>query len=424
MAIPGAAATPVRLNSQTRNVAQTLALGAVWLTMALSSVVSTEPAPFDFMMVGLIIFLPLFGLSRLTAPLIFLTCAWLLVAACGFVSSLIATDTAQSARHTGITLYLSLACIAIAAFVLHNPARHARIIASGMIAAAVIAGIAGLVGYADIIPGGFDLLTLHGRASGTFKDPNVLGAFLTPTFVMALHYTITGTGRTRVWCLAALTVISVALLLSFSRSAWLTTFAATVLYMYLSVLIAPTNRGRVRLIILCASGVILTAVVLIGALQFKSVSSLLSERATLSQTHDTGPEGRFGGQLKAVRLILTAPLGIGSLEFRPRYHHEEPHNVWLAMFMNTGWLGGIAFTLLTIGTAIYGFRQVTQPSPVQQLYVAFYAGYIGTLMGGLVVDSDHWRHFYLLMGVLWGVMLTSTAHHLGLAARRTRFLNS
>lgn len=410
-------------DSHTRGAVHTLALAGVWLTMALAGIVFTEPAPFDLLMLGLIVGLPVVGLARMTPVLLLLACAWLLIGAFGFLSTLKATNASQSAMHTGITLYLSFACIVIAGFVLHNPARHARLIANGLVTAAVIVSIIAIIGYADVLPGSYELFTLHGRARGAFKDPNVLGAFLTPSIVMALHMGRQASGTSRAWYVVGLGIICLALLLSFSRSAWLTTFAAVCIYLYLCILSAPDMRRRMGLILLTAAGCAVAGFVLLAALQFSSVSSLLAERATMSQTHDIGPEGRFGGQLKALTLIMKSPMGIGSLEFRPRYHHEEPHNVWLAMFMNAGWPGGLLYLLLSIGTAIYGFRYIAQPAPDHEIFIVFYAGYIGTLMGGLVVDTDHWRHFFILLGVLWGCMLARPTLNLGVPPERARFLS-
>ena len=48
----------------------------------------------------------------------------------------------------------------------------------GLIVGAMIASLAAIAGYFNLVPGGHDLLTLYERARGTFKDPNVLGAFL------------------------------------------------------------------------------------------------------------------------------------------------------------------------------------------------------------------------------------------------------
>ncbi|MEL6289475.1 MAG: O-antigen ligase family protein, partial [Pseudomonadota bacterium] len=247
--------------------------------------------------------------------------------------------------------------------------------------------------------------TLYGRARGAFKDPNVLGAFLSATVVMAAHLCFISRGLVRACYALAVALILIGLLLSFSRSAWLTAFAAAALYAYLVVLVEPTNRRRLWFLSLIVMGALTAIVLLVGALQISGVGSLLSERATFSQSHDAGPEGRFGGQLKALQLIFEYPLGIGALEFRPRYHHEEPHNVFLSMFLNAGWPGGLIFTALLLGTAVYAFRSVTRPSPWQDLFIVFYAGYIATLIGGLVVDSDHWRHLFIFMGLVWGFSL-------------------
>ncbi|MEL7544069.1 MAG: O-antigen ligase family protein [Pseudomonadota bacterium] len=398
-----------------------IAHGAVWFTMALSAIVFSEPAPVDLFLLGLLVLLPVVGLVRFSPLLAVPLCGWLLIAAFGFLASLSATDAGLSARHTAITLYLSLILIVIAGFVLQDPLRHGRVIASGLVAAAVIGALLGIVGYFDVIPGSYDLFTLYGRARGGFKDPNVLGAFLAATLVVALHFTLHRRGAARAWYGASCVIIVFALLLSFSRSAWLTSFAAIAMYLYLSILVAPSNKHRMTLMLMAGGGALICVVMLLGALQFSAVSSLLAERATFSQSHDIGPEGRFGGMTKAVQVIIQSPLGIGSLEFRPRFHHEEPHNVWLSMFLNTGWAGGLLFFLLTIGTAIYGFRRLTQPSPDQQLFVVFYAGYIATLMGGLVVDTDHWRHLFILMGVVTGFSLAPTAGF-QLAEKRTAFL--
>ena len=85
-------------------------------------------------------------------------------------------------------------------------------------------------------------------------------------------------------------------------------------------------------------------------------SGLASERASLDQSYDEGPEGRFGGQQKAAGLILEHPFGIGAQQFVPQYHHEEPHNVYLTMFLNAGWLGGLLFLSLVVSTGVWGLR--------------------------------------------------------------------
>ena len=44
-------------------------------------------------------------------------------------------------------------------------------------------------------------------------------------------------------------------------------------------------------------------------------------------------------------------------------------------------------------------RGATQP-----LFLVAYACFVGNVCEGLIIDIDHWRHFYLLMALVWGMM--------------------
>ena len=144
---------------------------------------------------------------------------------------------------------------------------------------------------------------------------------------------------------------------------------------------------------------------LVVATQIDGVGRLLEERAQLSQSYDEGPEGRFGGHEKAKRLILDNPLGIGAGTFTEVHHHEDVHNVYLSMFLNAGWLGGLLFILMCALTSIYGLRHAFKRTASQPLFVIALAAFIGNVVEGFVIDIDHWRHFYLLMALVWGMMI-------------------
>ena len=38
---------------------------------------------------------------------------------------------------------------------------------------------------------------------------------------------------------------------------------------------------------------------------------------------------------------MTVCVPIDSVQFGSQFHHEDVHNVYLSMFLNAGWLGGI-----------------------------------------------------------------------------------
>ena len=130
------------------------------------------------------------------------------------------------------------------------------------------------------------------------------------------------------------------LFLSFSRGAWLNLAFALAAFGYLSFILARSNWARFKIATVALACVAAMAVVALVALQFESIADLADQRISLDQTYDQGPEGRFGGQLKAIRLLLDNPLGIGAGEFSLRHHHEEVHNIYLSMLLNNGWTGG------------------------------------------------------------------------------------
>ncbi len=40
-------------------------------------------------------------------------------------------------------------------------------------------------------------------------------------------------------------------------------------------------------------------------------------------------------------------------------------------------------------------------------YLAVYCAFVGTAVESVLIDSDHWRHYFLLLGVIWGLMAVS-----------------
>ena len=58
-------------------------------------------------------------------------------------------------------------------------------------------------------------------------------------------------------------------------------------------------------------------------------------------------------------------------------------------------------------TVLLGFRSCFPGTPWQATYIAVYCAFIGTVVESVIIDSDHWRHYFLLLGVLWGLMAAS-----------------
>ncbi len=166
----------------------------------------------------------------------------LVLAGCAFFASTLATDVAQAATHTAVSLYLYLAAFTFAAFVARNPVAHTRLILDAYQVAALLASVIGIVGYFDIVPGAGELFTKFGRATGPFKDPNVFGAFLVLAVVYELHQAVTKRGLSCLVNFAGLGLLMFAVLLSMSRGAWAATGLAVLIYGYLSFVTAKRNH--------------------------------------------------------------------------------------------------------------------------------------------------------------------------------------
>lgn len=398
-----------------RSLVHMLALGLVWLAVASSAVVFTEPAPTDLLTIAALVVLPVVGLAVFRPPLIVVGGVLTAICAAGFIATLYASDTQRAATHMAISLYLALAAVVLGAFVARNPQVHARLLLQAHLAGALLVALAGIVGYFDLIPYAREIFTKFDRASGTFKDPNVFGPYLVPAIVYTLHVWLNRPLGRGLVAASLLAVLSLGLLLSFSRGAWAGAGIAVLIYLYINFVTTRRDLDRLRILALVLAGAAALVLVLIAALQFDQVEKLLDERANLAQTYDIGPEGRFGGHEKAFGVLIDNPFGIGALEFPQRYHHEDVHNVYLSMYLNAGWVGGSLHLLLVLVTMFVGLRHALRRTRTQGYFIIAYAALFATFLQGLLIDTDHWRHLYLLLGMVWALMGTDRA-----AVRATR----
>jgi hypothetical protein len=133
-----------------------------------------------------------------------------------------------------------------------------------------------------------------------------------------------------------------------------------------------------------------------------SVRDILLVRAKAIQPYDVGPGGRFWYQQLALGQILDHPNGLGPFEFA-RIFGGQQHDVYMQGFLVYGWLGGTAYATLVLVTLAIGIRSALIATPWQYYLIAAYAAFVGEVCEGLIVDTDHWRHFFLLLGLIWGL---------------------
>jgi O-antigen ligase len=278
--------------------------------------------------------------------------------------------------------------------------RRLIVLRRAYIIAACFATLVGIGGYFGVIPAA----TLYSRASSTFKDPNVFGPFLILPLILLLQAIISPAVRLR--HLFMFGVILFGLLLSFSRGAWAHFAVSAAIALVLTFLTAPDIRTRVRMIFVSMVAVIGLTAFVAGALSVGGLGEMFEQRAKLTQSYDVGSGGRFGLQEKAVDAMLANPAGMGPFEFA-RVYGGQQHNVYFQAFLNYGWMGGFAYLLLIGLTLFIGLRQCLVHTPWQSYLIAAYGTFCGEVFEGFVIDTDHWRHFFLLLGMVWGLAVAT-----------------
>lgn len=372
---------------------------ALWLLLACGCFGFIEPSPYEIVFLAA---LGLFALSgiRLSYKLVPMVLLLLLYNLGGGFSLIPWMSEEPSVRFMAVSVYLMITAIFYAAIMADDPLGRLDTMRRGYLFAAWIAGLAGIAGYFDIAGGGA-YFSLFGRASGTFKDPNVLGPFL----VLPVIYVFQRMLTRQCGLLAGFVLMSgplFALFLSFSRGAWGNLVGAGLLMMALLFLTSPTRRLRGRIVVVGLLCVLTIVAALIVALSFEGIRDVFEVRASLDQTYDQGVTGRFGNQLRSISALLDLPNGFGPLRFRWNYS-EDPHNVYVNAFASYGWLGGTSFLALMVVTSAIGWRLVFRRTPWQTDAIVIWSVLFITILQGLQIDTDHWRHLFLMLGLIWGL---------------------
>ncbi|PTW60690.1 hypothetical protein C8N35_104318 [Breoghania corrubedonensis] len=379
---------------------------ALWLCAFSGFFVIDEPAPYDLLVVGIagIAFLCGLPLPRAIAPLVILLLVYI---AGGILASTQVPGFATAPMYMATTGYLVISAIFYAAVTARSE-RMLNAIVHGYVGGAVLAALAGIVGYFNLVPGS-EVFTLYGRAKGTFQDPNVFGPFLIFPATWLTCTILMRPLRQGLFASLLLFVLMAGLFLAFSRATWgMTAFTVT----GVGLLLFINERNplfRMRIVALALTGAVLVALGIIAALNTASVATLFAERAELVQSYDASHLGRFARHILGFLLAGEKPLGIGPLQFYKTFT-EDPHNMYLKSFMAYGWIGGIAWPVLMALTLARLFPLIFQPRTTRTIAIAVFLTLVGHALNALVIDMDHWRHNFLLLGLAWGLIAQESAH--------------
>ena len=383
----------------------------VWLVGASGAIVFIEPSPYELMTLAAAI---IFFATGLRLRLVFMPLLLLLfLLNVGYtIGAIPFLDKSEVANWIATSWYMAITVIFFAMVVSEDTAARLDMLRRGLIVGALIAAVAGIAGYLNLVPGGHDLLTLYERARGTFKDPKVLGAFLILPSLFVLQSVVSDGFRKSFRSTIALVIMALAILLAFSRAAWGGLAITSAFMLVLMVLTSRSRAQRSRIIVMSIVAVVVVMVLIAVLLSFDSIREMFQQRASFDQSYDEGRFGRFGRHILGADMALDLPFGIGPLQFH-NYFPEDTHNSYLNAFMSGGWISGVCYPALVFITVIFGFRHVLVPVPWQRAYLAIFAAFLGTVGESFVIDTDHWRHFWMMLGAMWGMFAAAQPYKAG-----------
>jgi O-antigen ligase len=365
---------------------------AVALGVLLLAVVRVEPAPSDLIfavVIAVAFAIGTFDLERVPVSVTTLVGAFL---ALNLLSAIGAVDPGRAAEFFAITLYLGILALWLTSYVCS--VRRARLV---LLAYLTGAGLSAAVACAALFvhfPGAAAFVS-GPRAQGLFKDPNVFGPFLVPAALILMEETVVP--RLLRWRLATklaiLSILTVGIVFSFSRAAWLNLAVGVVVL--LTVLSLRRGGGRKAFMLLAVA--LVAAATLLGALAATSSLDFLEQRATL-QDYDAQ---RFGAQATGVEIAAEHPIGIGPGQFEAA-SEISAHSTYVRALAEQGVLGVLLILGLVILTLGFALRNAAFGRDTYGIgSAALLAAWFGIVANSAFVDTLHWRHLWLVAALIW-----------------------
>jgi O-antigen ligase len=367
--------------------------------------VTFEPAPYEVILAAFLGTSLLLGL-RIPAGILPLMIPVFTFTLGGIIASFQIDDYSRGLIYNAVTLFLGLTSVFFAILISKEMGRL-RLIFRVYVVAAACTSVLGILGYFGMP--GFDVFTRYGRAQGAFADPNVFAPFLIAP-ILYLIYGIMNRSVTMLPIRAAfLFVILLGEFLGFSRGGWGVTTVSTLLFYCLLLINEPKSNIRAKYILMGVVGIATLIVAIIVALQIPAISDIFVQRAQVVQNYDGARLGRFARHAIGFELALSKPWGIGNLEFGFLYGEDE-HNVYLRSLLSYGWIGFISWLMIVLWPLVAGFKMLFAQRPWQIYFQICYVVFFCHLLLAWVIDIDHWRHVYLLLGMMWGCILLEKQH--------------
>lgn len=391
--------------------------------------VALEPAPYDILL-GVLLLLRWLGpaaIRWLRKPLRLKVSLedWFVIAFAGgsVVSAIV---------NHGDYFFLAVTMYLLSSYVVFGRSRPAvtRALVMGYVAGALLEYL--LVSIWRLLNEPFLSRVMFGswRVKGTFKDPNVFGAFYIPLFLGSIDALLCRSwskeSAYRTIGLFALAILSAhAILASYSRGAVIASVVGLLVLGFIRL------RNGSPTLMYKAVGLLLVVPVLGFSLETaitftqktfhsseivrveKSSSSVRVTSEVASRVHERASlkpydNKRFSVQAAALALAPSHPLGIGPGRILERFNYDA-HSLYIRVLVENGW---IAFTGMCGWMVLIAFRLLLQhrEETTRNQTPALLAAIAAYCLDSLVISTLHWRHFWLLFATATAaVRLTANA---------------
>ena len=365
---------------------------AITIGFLLLAVVLVEPAPGDALF-GLIMAVAAvtgrFKIARLPRTALIIVASFLLL---NILSLVDVISWSVAVRFFAATFYLCVFSLWLAGYI-DRPSRSRKLVRAYLFVAVLSAGLTSIALFIHF-PSASTLIGDGERGKGLFKDPNVYGPFLVP-IALILAEEIFNPRLLRLrrpLMLGCFLVLTLGVVFSYSRAAWLNYAIGLIVLIGIAVLRSPDRRAISLLLVVLVSGAATAGTIIgTGSLGF------LNERAHL-QSYDTQ---RFGAQSYGLKTGLEHPFGVGPGQFDV-VSPVSSHSLYIRSLSEQGLLGLLVIIALVVGTLAFATTNVLHGRDTYGISAAaLLAAWSGLVVNSFFVDTLHWRILWLVAALIW-----------------------
>lgn len=395
--------------SQTDGVLSRFYLRVIIAWFLTSAFVVFEPAPFDLLFpVVAIIFLMRKDSFRFPKESRILFPSLLIFFIANLMPILVVDDVARAGFYISTTVYMFVLASFIALLVMNYGYEVLHKLMGAYTLVAVISGVIGVLAIMRLMPGSLieHVTSFDGtRARAFFKDPNVYAPYLLVPMLYTVDRFFADKKRMWLWGGAALSLMF-GILVGFSRAAWGVSILALVGYFLLISLAEGRFTQFLKYMAYFIFFIMISGAILAAFASEAKMTNFITDRFAV-QDYDTD---RFAVQRTALQSGLENPFGIGPgqsemiFESKALRRTGATHSLYLRVLAETGIIGALSFLsiiIITIRKALW--LSFFGMEKYRSLHCAFAAALGAMLVNSFVIDSIHWRHFFVLIGLIWGL---------------------